>query len=224
MPFSRSFLSEEHLLCSICLEVFDNPVSTPCGHSFCMSCIGHYWDMVKNCQCPLCKQTFKRKPDLHINRTLREITEQFKCMNGNMEACGGAEGEKDGITPESMNGTLKLPNHLFSEMKRKLIRRRSRDNSLACHDKTEQTEQTLHADSDGPELANFARQVSLRRYSMCGAANAMKVPLCPKHHRNLELFCKTDLECICVECGETEHQTHNITCAEKQWQINKVEE
>ncbi|XP_056317156.1 E3 ubiquitin-protein ligase TRIM39 [Danio aesculapii] len=226
MPFSRSFLSEEHLLCSICLEVFDNPVSTPCGHSFCMSCIGHYWDTAKHCQCPLCKQTFKRKPDLHINRTLREITEQFKCMNGNLGACGGAETEKDGITQESTNGALKrgqLPNQLFSEM-RKLIRRRSRDTSLACHNEAgaEQTEQTTHADSDDTELPNFARQVSLRRYSMCGAANAVKVPLCPKHHRNLELFCRTDLECICAECEQTDHQTHNITCAEKEWQINKI--
>lgn len=90
MPFSRSFLSEEQLLCSICLDVFDNPVSTPCGHSFCMTCIRHYWDTAKLCQCPLCKQSFKRKPDLHINRTLREITEQFKQIRANPGTLGGS--------------------------------------------------------------------------------------------------------------------------------------
>lgn len=32
-------------------------------------------------QCPLCKKTFQKRPDLQINRTLREITDQFKSMN-----------------------------------------------------------------------------------------------------------------------------------------------
>ncbi|XP_070296637.1 E3 ubiquitin-protein ligase TRIM65 [Salvelinus sp. IW2-2015] len=82
MPFSRSFLSEDQFQCSICLDIFINPASTPCGHSFCMACIGRYWDGAKLCQCPLCKETFKKRPDLQINRTLREITEQFKSMSG----------------------------------------------------------------------------------------------------------------------------------------------
>ncbi|XP_042185341.1 E3 ubiquitin-protein ligase TRIM39 isoform X1 [Oncorhynchus tshawytscha] len=82
MPFSRSFLSEDQFQCSICLDIFINPASTPCGHSFCMACIGRHWDGAKLCQCPLCKETFKKRPDLQINRTLREITEQFKAMSG----------------------------------------------------------------------------------------------------------------------------------------------
>uniref|UniRef100_A0A672Z4H6 Uncharacterized protein n=1 Tax=Sphaeramia orbicularis TaxID=375764 RepID=A0A672Z4H6_9TELE len=32
-------LSEDHFLCSICLDVFTDPVSTPCGHNFCHNCI-----------------------------------------------------------------------------------------------------------------------------------------------------------------------------------------
>uniref|UniRef100_A0A8C1M844 E3 ubiquitin-protein ligase TRIM39-like n=1 Tax=Cyprinus carpio TaxID=7962 RepID=A0A8C1M844_CYPCA len=132
MPFSRSFLSEEQLLCSICLDVFDNPVSTPCGHNFCVTCIGHYWDSVKHCQCPLCKQTFKRKPDLHINRTLREITEQFKHMKGNLGTSGGDEADRDaekgGTTQEPVGSTLRpgqLPGYLLEEMKQRLTRHRA---------------------------------------------------------------------------------------------------
>nr|XP_029138200.1 E3 ubiquitin-protein ligase TRIM39-like [Labrus bergylta] len=82
MSLHGSFLSDEQFQCSICLDVFVNPSSTPCGHSFCMACISRYWDGSKVCQCPLCKKTFQKRPDLQINRTLREITEQFKSMKG----------------------------------------------------------------------------------------------------------------------------------------------
>lgn len=231
MPFSRSFLSEEQLLCSICLDVFDNPVSTPCGHSFCMTCIGHYWDSVKHCQCPLCKQTFKRKPDLHINRTLREITEQFKRMKENPGASGGHGAGRDaeeGVRKhDSVNGTVRsgqLPDYLLEEMKRRLTGHRAHSNSLASHNETgsEQTVTPNTESTSDTQPPGFARQVSLRRYTLSGAADAMKVPLCPKHHRNLELFCRSDLECICVECGQTEHQSHDISCAEKEWQSHKV--
>uniref|UniRef100_A0A673AN85 Uncharacterized protein n=1 Tax=Sphaeramia orbicularis TaxID=375764 RepID=A0A673AN85_9TELE len=43
--------------CSICLDVFTDPVSTPCGHNFCKSCISEHWDNNDNYQCPLCKKT-----------------------------------------------------------------------------------------------------------------------------------------------------------------------
>ncbi|XP_067220845.1 E3 ubiquitin-protein ligase TRIM39-like [Chanodichthys erythropterus] len=65
-------LSEE-LQCSICLDVFTDPVSTPCGHNFCKSCLNECWDNSQIYSCPLCKETFRRRPDLKINTTLREV-------------------------------------------------------------------------------------------------------------------------------------------------------
>lgn len=49
MSLQGSFLCDEQFQCSICLDVFTNPSSTPCGHSFCMSCISRYWDGSKVC-------------------------------------------------------------------------------------------------------------------------------------------------------------------------------
>uniref|UniRef100_A0A3B1J5V8 E3 ubiquitin-protein ligase TRIM39-like n=1 Tax=Astyanax mexicanus TaxID=7994 RepID=A0A3B1J5V8_ASTMX len=43
-------LSEDQLQCSICLEVFTDPVSTPCGHNFCMVCLRSYWASSSHCQ------------------------------------------------------------------------------------------------------------------------------------------------------------------------------
>uniref|UniRef100_A0A8C4T3F0 Bloodthirsty-related gene family, member 1 n=1 Tax=Erpetoichthys calabaricus TaxID=27687 RepID=A0A8C4T3F0_ERPCA len=66
------------LTCPVCLDIFTSPISTPCGHSFCMECITRYWGRSGDCICPFCKKIFRQRPDLNINRTLAEITEEFK--------------------------------------------------------------------------------------------------------------------------------------------------
>ncbi|KAI7789958.1 putative E3 ubiquitin-protein ligase TRIM39 [Triplophysa rosa] len=68
----------ERLLCSICLEVFSDPVSTPCGHNFCKICLSTYWNNSQDCRCPNCKETFKQRPDLKINTTLRDVVDEHK--------------------------------------------------------------------------------------------------------------------------------------------------
>uniref|UniRef100_A0A8C6TC41 Uncharacterized protein n=1 Tax=Neogobius melanostomus TaxID=47308 RepID=A0A8C6TC41_9GOBI len=57
MASSTQSSSEEQFLCSICLEVFSEPVSTPCGHNFCKRCISQTWDTNESCFCPLCKES-----------------------------------------------------------------------------------------------------------------------------------------------------------------------
>uniref|UniRef100_A0A8C7FB72 Uncharacterized protein n=1 Tax=Oncorhynchus kisutch TaxID=8019 RepID=A0A8C7FB72_ONCKI len=52
----------EQFLCSICLDLFTEPVTTPCGHNFCKACIRQYWDSNDLCLCPMCKEKFHRKP------------------------------------------------------------------------------------------------------------------------------------------------------------------
>ncbi|KAI2649398.1 E3 ubiquitin-protein ligase TRIM39 [Labeo rohita] len=59
----------EELHCSICLDVFTDPVTTPCGHNFCRACLNNVWTNTQTCFCPFCKETFSRRPDLKINTT-----------------------------------------------------------------------------------------------------------------------------------------------------------
>ncbi|KAK7880592.1 hypothetical protein WMY93_032771 [Mugilogobius chulae] len=70
--------SEETLLCSICLEVFSEPVSTPCGHNFCKRCICEAWDTDGLCTCPLCNRNYSTRPELSVNTLLRELVSQRK--------------------------------------------------------------------------------------------------------------------------------------------------
>ncbi|XP_073679605.1 E3 ubiquitin-protein ligase TRIM39-like [Garra rufa] len=77
MASSSGQLNEE-LQCSICLDVFTDPVTTPCGHNFCRTCLNKHWTNTQKCCCPLCNETFIRRPDLKINTTLREVVQHFK--------------------------------------------------------------------------------------------------------------------------------------------------
>ncbi|XP_052465107.1 E3 ubiquitin-protein ligase TRIM39 isoform X2 [Carassius gibelio] len=77
MLSSMSSLSEE-IQCSVCLDVFTDPVTTPCGHNFCKICLNKCWDNSQTYSCPYCNETFKQRPDLKINTTLRELVDHCK--------------------------------------------------------------------------------------------------------------------------------------------------
>ncbi|XP_059191818.1 nuclear factor 7, brain-like [Centropristis striata] len=66
-------LTEDQFLCSICLDVFTDPVAIPCGHNFCKTCITEHWDKNVPCQCPNCKEVFDSRPQLRINTFISEM-------------------------------------------------------------------------------------------------------------------------------------------------------
>uniref|UniRef100_A0A3Q3FHB0 RING-type domain-containing protein n=1 Tax=Kryptolebias marmoratus TaxID=37003 RepID=A0A3Q3FHB0_KRYMA len=66
--------------CSICLELLKDPVTIPCGHNYCMSCIQRCWgeeDQKQTYSCPQCKRKFKFRPSLQKNYMLAEAIEQL---------------------------------------------------------------------------------------------------------------------------------------------------
>ncbi|XP_050957323.1 E3 ubiquitin-protein ligase TRIM39-like isoform X2 [Labeo rohita] len=77
MSSSSGPLTEE-LKCSVCLDVFKDPVSTPCGHNFCKSCLNQCWEKSENCICPLCKEIFSKRPDLKLNTALRQVVQLYE--------------------------------------------------------------------------------------------------------------------------------------------------
>uniref|UniRef100_A0A673JII5 E3 ubiquitin-protein ligase TRIM21-like n=1 Tax=Sinocyclocheilus rhinocerous TaxID=307959 RepID=A0A673JII5_9TELE len=77
---STGSLTEE-LQCYICLDVYTDPVSTPCGHNFCKMCLKKCWDNSHDYSCPICKESFKQKPKLKVNTTIREVVDHYKKKN-----------------------------------------------------------------------------------------------------------------------------------------------
>uniref|UniRef100_A0A671NSY8 Uncharacterized protein n=1 Tax=Sinocyclocheilus anshuiensis TaxID=1608454 RepID=A0A671NSY8_9TELE len=75
-------INNEELKCSICLDLFTDPVSTPCGHNFCKSCLSQCWNNSQTYRCPFCKANFRKRPDLKINTALRPVLELFREKSG----------------------------------------------------------------------------------------------------------------------------------------------
>ncbi|XP_048852270.1 E3 ubiquitin-protein ligase TRIM39-like [Brienomyrus brachyistius] len=192
-----SFLSEEQFLCSICLDVFTTPVSTPCGHSFCMACISSYWDKERFYQCPICKEAFGQRPELHVNSTLREITEQFKRMLG--PDMGMVAGQRGGVPERRPPMQAELSSDLLAEMK-------------ARFQKFSQTAGDAHTQAPPP--------VS-RRLSLGSPAVSTEVSICYRHNQRLDAFCRTDQVCICAVCMENEHRMHSVVPAKRECLIKK---
>uniref|UniRef100_A0A8C8RPC4 E3 ubiquitin-protein ligase TRIM39-like n=1 Tax=Pelusios castaneus TaxID=367368 RepID=A0A8C8RPC4_9SAUR len=79
----------DEVTCSICLEVFKDPVTTLCGHSFCQGCINPSWrEGESDFCCPQCRETFPQK-NLRPNKELRKRVE----LRLRSQAVGKLEGE-----------------------------------------------------------------------------------------------------------------------------------
>uniref|UniRef100_A0A8C5M6J8 Uncharacterized protein n=1 Tax=Leptobrachium leishanense TaxID=445787 RepID=A0A8C5M6J8_9ANUR len=81
----------DELTCSICLNIYTDPVTLTCGHSFCRTCIeealgpnerpGAY-------RCPECRAEYKGRPALEKNRKLSNIAETYRSSHPEQEDMG----------------------------------------------------------------------------------------------------------------------------------------
>ncbi|CAL8290322.1 unnamed protein product [Lota lota] len=75
---SATSLSEENFSCPICLDVFNSPVSTPCGHNVCRTCITKSLDDEVQYKCPVCNELFQTRSDLQVNTLISEMVDRFR--------------------------------------------------------------------------------------------------------------------------------------------------
>ncbi|KAF3697617.1 E3 ubiquitin-protein ligase TRIM39 [Channa argus] len=83
MASPNIMLSEMQFQCSICQDVFADPVSIPCGHSFCFTCITSHWDESFAISCPKCQAIFEGRPELCENSFAKEMSEQIRARKQN---------------------------------------------------------------------------------------------------------------------------------------------
>lgn len=71
-------LHEDHFRCLICQEVFTEPVTTPCGHNFCRTCLSQHWSDSEFYLCPTCNKRFHSRPEFSTNEVIAGISVQLK--------------------------------------------------------------------------------------------------------------------------------------------------
>eukprot|EP00061_Rhincodon_typus_P009998 g33926.t1 len=72
---------KDELLCSICLSIYQDPVSFGCEHYFCRKCITEHWNRQDHSSrdCPECRRTF-RDPLLSPSLKLSNIVERYSAF------------------------------------------------------------------------------------------------------------------------------------------------
>ncbi|XP_073506237.1 E3 ubiquitin-protein ligase TRIM39-like [Phyllobates terribilis] len=76
------------LNCSICMNIYRDPVTLRCGHNFCRVCIDGVLDTQDGdglYACPECRATFRKWPPLQRNTTLHNVAEHFLSTQSHQE-------------------------------------------------------------------------------------------------------------------------------------------
>ncbi|XP_040202993.1 E3 ubiquitin-protein ligase TRIM41-like [Rana temporaria] len=79
------------LECSVCLNIYTDPVNLRCGHNFCRVCIDRVLDTQEGSggySCPEFREKFPDRPALQRNITLRNIVENFLSAQPDQEESG----------------------------------------------------------------------------------------------------------------------------------------
>lgn len=189
MAAARCLLSEEQFLCSICLDVFTHPVSTPCGHNFCRDCITGYWSRSARPSCPNCKRTYDLRPELQVNTFISELVAQFRQMAE--ESAGGGGGSGGGEQQVQLG---EVPCDVCCGSKRKAVKSCLVCLTSYCH---------VH-------LEPHETRPALQRHDLIDAVMNLETRICAQHNKPLELFCKTEQTCVCMLCSVLEHKTHTL--------------
>ncbi|XP_078023699.1 E3 ubiquitin-protein ligase TRIM21-like isoform X2 [Epinephelus lanceolatus] len=201
MSAASCLLTEDQFLCSICLDVFTDPVTTPCGHNFCKTCITEHWSTNVPYQCPNCKEVFDPRPQLRVNTFISEMAAQFRQSAQQKASSSSSSSEQQVSKPGE------VPCDVCTGTKLKALK-----SCLVCLESYCETHLEPHLTRSG-----------LKRHQLIDPVENLEGRMCLKHDKLLELFCKTDQMCVCMLCTVLDHKTHDVVPLREEYEGKKAE-
>ncbi|XP_051557126.1 E3 ubiquitin/ISG15 ligase TRIM25-like isoform X2 [Myxocyprinus asiaticus] len=201
---AEASISEGQFSCPVCLDLLKDPVTIPCGHSYCMSCITDCWDQDDQkgvCSCPQCRQTFTPRPTLCKNVVFAEMVEklkQTKLLAAVPAHCYAKAGD---VECDVCTGRK------YKAVKSCLVCLNS-----YCQNHLQQHEKFFEG----------------KRHNLMDASGRLHEMICRKHDKELDIYCRTDQQCVCYLCTMDVHKNHDTVTVltartEKQKQLEETQ-
>uniref|UniRef100_A0A672QUG9 RING-type E3 ubiquitin transferase n=1 Tax=Sinocyclocheilus grahami TaxID=75366 RepID=A0A672QUG9_SINGR len=173
---------EDELTCSICLCLFENPVSLICGHSFCANCLEATWnDRVSSLSCPQCRMVFTSKPELKKNTVLSAVLDAYRIKAGVSE-----------------------PVKEHFEVKKTDPDAIKCDNCMEA--KAVKTCLTCMASYCEDHVRPHRENAIFRAHQLCDPLPDLMERLCSDHGKLMEFYCSQHQSCICSTCLQDMHK------------------
>uniref|UniRef100_UPI0037E70B97 uncharacterized protein n=1 Tax=Semicossyphus pulcher TaxID=241346 RepID=UPI0037E70B97 len=182
-------LDQEKLSCSVCLDLLKDPVTIPCGHSYCMICINNCWDRENDKRahsCPLCSQTFTLRPALVKNTMLAEFVEELKKVNPQPASPHLSYAGPGDVACDYCTGK----------------KQRALKSCLVCM-----------ASFCEQHLQPHYNVALLKKHKLVEATFKLQENICSLHDEVMKIFCRTDQQSICYLCSMDEHKGHDTVSA-----------
>ncbi|CAL8238624.1 unnamed protein product, partial [Lota lota] len=190
---SNTSWSEEDFSCSICLDVFNSPVSSPCGHNFCRTCITKFWDGRVQYKCPVCNKLFHTRPDLQVNTFISGMVDRFRRKTVKVQPS---------IEPREVPFCDVCTGTQLKAVKSCLVCFTS-----YCH----------------THLEPHQRVAVLKKHRLVEPMDRLEDRMCKKHDRLLELFCQTEQVCVCLYCTVTDHKSHPVVPLKEEYEVKTAQ-